>query len=269
MSRSLSRWVLCLWIGGLCSASIASAGESGAALTGTDPEHIDRLFFEGSEQNYQRSGLEILRQALEACVQASGERPRDYEILWRCARSAYKVGEAAEILDLEGWKEICREWGKKGMEFSERAQQVEPGRVEGYFWETACIGIYADATGALTAVREGFYEKSKRAMAKAYEIDKSYNDCDPVFGSAMFYIALPFPLKDKKKALTFYREFEASTQWRQNPYVRSVHAANLILTVKDGNYREEARRLLEKALSDPHPRRYYAEWARRLKEKLE
>jgi len=118
-------------------------------------------------------------------------------------------------------------------------------------------------------VKEGFYEKSKTAMARAYEIDKSYNDFDPVFGSAMFHVSVPFPLKDKKKALSFYREFEASSAWTENPYVRSVHAANLLLTVKDGNYREEAGRLLDRALSDPQSRPYYRDWAKRLRQQLQ
>ena len=246
-------------------------------LAGEDPtpeqkillDRIDALFDKGKEQNYEASGMDTLKESLDLCLNTLKENPDDYDLLWRCTRSAYKYGEAAEILQVEEWREICREWGERGIEFAERAQKVEPEKVEGYFWETACVGIYADATGPITAVKEGFYDKSKTAMTKSYELDKSYNDYDPIFGSAMFYISLPFPLRDKKKALNYYREFKKNTEWKENHYVRCLHAANLLIKVKSENYKEEARKLLEKALSDPHPRKYYHEWALRLQKKVD
>lgn len=232
-------------------------------------DRIDALFDKGKKENYQASGMDTLKESLDLCLKALEENPDDYDLLWRCTRAAYKYGEAAEILQVEDWKETCREWGKKGIELSEKAQKIEPDKVEGYFWETACVGIYADASGPMTAVKEGFYNKSKTAMAKSYELDRSYNDYDPVFGSAMFYIALPFPLRDKKKALNYYREFEKSTEWKENYYVRCLHAANLLIKVKSKNYKEEARKLLNEALSDPHPRKHYHEWALRLQKKVD
>jgi tetratricopeptide (TPR) repeat protein len=255
------------------SVLLFPAAGMGAEDAGVDPvdvvERIDALFERGKEQNYHTAGMELLKESLDLCLGAVEKRPDDYEVLWRCTRSAYKFAEAAQILQLDGWEEVCKEWGKKGLAFSERAQRIDPERVEGYFWETACIGVYADATGPFTAIKEGFYEKSKKAMARAYELDKAYNDYDPVFGSAMFYIALPFPLKDKKKALKYYREFEKLTSWTENLYVRRVHAADLLMTVKPKHYKQEARKLLEKVLSDPHPRKYYHDWALKLKGKLD
>jgi hypothetical protein len=140
--------------------------------------------------------------------------------------------------------------------------------VEGYFWQAACIGVYADGTGVMTAVREGFYNKSKTATTKAYALDKSYNDCDPVFANAMFYIALPFPMKSKKKALAYYREFEGCTAWEVRPNVRRLFGADLLMEVKPKGYREEAKALLEKVLAVPHLQKFYSDWALELRSKL-
>jgi hypothetical protein len=247
---------------------LAMAGEGARADSESDVDRIDALVEKGTETNYERSGLDLLRESLDLCLACAEHKAEDYEILWRCARSAHQYAETARNLQVDGWEGICKEWGKKGMEIAERAQRIEPGRVEGYFWEAACVGVYSDGTGVMTAVKEGFYPKSKKAMGKAYELDKSYNDYDPVFGSAMFYISLPFPLKSKKKALKYYREFEASASWTVRPYVRRIYGANLLMEVKPKGYEEEARGLLDKALTAPHLQEYYREWAKELLSKL-
>lgn len=236
--------------------------------TGQITQKIDAMIEQGAKENHNRSGMDLYRKALDTCVSAMQESPGDYEVLWRCSMAAHHYGETARNLQIDGWKEICREWGKRGMDLAEKGQQIEPKRAEAFFWEAACVGIYSDAAGPVTAIKEGFYKKSKAAMAAAYELDKSYNDYDPVFGSAMFYISVPFPFKDKKKALEYYREFEKSAAWTVKPYTRSVHAANLLMEVRDSNYKEEARRLLERALADPHPVKYYQDWAQELMQRL-
>ncbi len=230
---------------------------------------IDSLYKRAAAENYRESGLVLMKEAVEFCLQCMEERPADYEILWRCARAAHQYAETARNLMVKNWEAICEEWGRKGMEIAEKAQGIDPNRVEAYFWETACIGDYSDGSGLMTAIKEGFYKKSKRSVAKAYEIDKSYNDYDPVFASAMFWVTLPFPLRSKKKALRFYREFEEETQWRIRPYVRRVYGANLLMEIKPKGYKEEAKALLDYAVTAPHLQKYYREWVRRLRAKLE
>jgi len=231
-------------------------------------QRIDRLLDKGVAENYRTSGLDLMKESLDLCLACMEEDPEAYEILWRCARSAHQYGEAARSLQVAGWEEICKEWGKQGMDIAGRAQSIEPDRVEGYFWQAACVGVYSDGTGLMTAVKEGFYKRSKNAMAKAYELDESYNDYDPVFGSAMFWITLPFPLKSKKKALAYYREFEEKTTWTLRPYVRRIYGANLLMEARPKGYKEEAKGLLEKALTAPHLQKYYKDWAEDLRSKL-
>lgn len=233
-----------------------------------DIERIDTIHERGTEKNYNASGLSLLKTSLELCLACMEEKPTEYEILWRCSRAAHQYAETARNLVAEGWETTCKDWGKRGMEIAEKAQGIEPDRVEGYFWQGACIGVYSDGTGVMTAVKEGFYKKSKTAIQKAYELDKSYNDYDPVFASAMFHITLPFPWKDKKKALEYYREFEESTAWTVRPYIRRLYGADLLMEVKPKGYKEEAKGLLEEALAAPHFQKYYKDWAEDLRSKL-
>jgi hypothetical protein len=227
-----------------------------------DPlQRIDGLLERGRAENYRSSGLALMKESLDLCLACMEEKATDYEILWRCSRAAHQYAETARNLEAEDWKATCKEWGKKGMEIAEKAQEVEPERVEGYFWQAACIGVYSDGTGVMTAVKEGFYNKSKTATRKAYELDKSYNDYDPVFAKAMFYITLPFPMKNKKKALAYFREFEENTAWEVRPYVRRLYGANLLMEAKPKGYREEAKGLLDYVLKAPHLQKYYRDWA--------
>jgi tetratricopeptide (TPR) repeat protein len=249
-------------IDGWCQAVVPGGGSENCV------ERIDTLLEKGKQENYQSSGLDLMKESLDRCLACMEKRPEDYEILWRCARAAHQYGETARNLQVEGWEEICQEWGRKGTEIAEKAMAVEPDRVEGYFWQGACIGVYSDGTGIMTAVKEGFYKKSKSAMARVYELDKTYNDYDSVFANAMFWISLPFPLKSKQKALEYYREFEESTAWKERPYIRRVYGANLLMEVKPRGYKEEAKRLLDKALGYPHLQKYYRDWATELRSDL-
>lgn len=235
---------------------------------GSDIERIDALHERGTEENYNASGLGLLKASLELCLACMEENPKEYEILWRCSRAAHQYAETARNLVAEGWETTCKDWGKRGMEIAEGAQGIKPDRVEGYFWQSACIGVYSDGTGIMTAVKEGFYKKSKTAIQKAYELDKRYNDYDPVFAKAMFHVTLPFPWKDKKKALAYYREFEESTAWTVRPYIRRLYGADLLMEVKPKGYKEEAKGLLERALTAPHLQKYYKDWAEDLRSKL-
>ena len=231
-------------------------------------QEIDTFYERAAAENYKESGLALMKEAVGFCLQCMEKSPTDYEILWRCARAAHQYAETARNLMVEGWKEICKEWGRRGMEIAEKAEGIEPQRVEAHFWEVACIGDYSDGSGLMTAVKEGFYKRSKTAVARAYELDKSYNDYDPVFANAMFWITLPFPLRSKKKALRFYREFEAEAQWSVRPYVRRVYGANLLMEVRPKGYKAEAKALLDYAVTAPHLQKYYREWVQRLRTKL-
>ncbi len=107
-------------------------------------EKIDLLFHQGSAKNDTKAGIDLLKKSLSICEKLMSKHTEDYEVLFRYARGAYKIAESMKGIQMKGWKDICSEYGKKGMKISEKAQKLEPNRVEAYFWETACIGEYMD-----------------------------------------------------------------------------------------------------------------------------
>lgn len=225
-------------------------------------EHIDKLFHEGSENNFTATGFEMLKTSFTLCEKLMVEHSENYEVLWRYARGAYKYAESSKCLELDGWKKICGDFGKKGMKVAGEAQKIEPNRVEAYFWQTACIGEYIYDAGIITAIKEGFYPVTKRSMKKAYELDKSYHDYNPVFGMAMIYYSPPWPLKNNKKALKFLKEHNEKASFIWEDYIRYTRSADFYLKLKskDEEMKKEAEFCLKKVLNDHPQRKYYYQW---------
>jgi len=125
-------------------------------------EQIDELFAKGMEEVHLQSGIDSLKQSLDLCAQEYAKRPGDCDVLWRYVRSCAQYAESVKGLQLVNWRDVCREWGKRGIDLGEIAKKIEPGRVEGYTWQTVCIGKYSDATGILAAPKENLIGRPRR-----------------------------------------------------------------------------------------------------------
>ncbi len=240
------------------SASLIFAAGNEAKLSQKETlDRIDTLFNQAVDDYQKKATIETLKQSLDLCVNALKNDPDNFELLWRCARSAGQYSEGAYGLQVDGWKKICFEWGKKGSDFGGRAQKKEPERVEGYFWQVVCVGKHAIATGLITAMKEGFYGKSKYCIEKAYEKDKSYLDYSPTISRSQFYFNIPWPIKNKKRALQYFEEYEKNAKWEWEGNLRRIVSAELLLSLKKDKYTDKAKRFIETALNDPClPKKY-------------
>ena len=232
-------------------------------------QSIDGLFYRGMELNYDLEGMTLIKKSYDLATKALETDPDNYDLLWRCARAASEYGETARGIEIEGWKDICRQWGKKGIDLTTKAQGINPDRVEAYYWQSHSVGIYSYASSLMDALNEGLYGKSVRSMEKAYEIDKSYLDYSPVYFFIMFYHRLPWPFKNRDKALKYYDEFSAMTKWSWESHVRYTYVAEFLLSLKDEKYTQEGIKLIEAVLSSPHPRKFYQDWASDIKQKTD
>ncbi len=61
-----------------------------------------------------------------------------------------------------------------------------------------------------TALKEGLKDKTQTSFETAYGIDKNFNKGGPILSLGRFWAVLPWPLKDKKKSLEYYREFQTT-----------------------------------------------------------
>jgi len=213
---------------------------------------------------YERRGMENYKQSIDLCLKALKDNPNDYEANWKCARSYMKYGEEAKTQAIEGWKKICTEYGKKGMKYAEKAIEQRPEKPDGYYYYGLNVGIYSSGVSIITALAEGLKSKTQSSFEKAYGLDKMYNEAGPILALGRFWAIVPWPYKDKKKALTFYREYQ-TTRYFNEKAEGKIYLAELLLELTGKGNKEEAKELLEKASRSDE--KYFRNWAKRLLKK--
>ena len=163
-----------------------------------------------ADKLYNQGGLENFKQAIDYYLKALEENPNSYEANWKCARSHREDGNEAKSQKVDGWKDICAEYGKKGMQYAQKAIELEPGRPDGHYYYGLNVGIYSDGVSIFTALSEGLKDKTQTSFEKAYEVDKMYKEAGPMLCLGRFWAVLPWPMRDRKKSLQYYREYQAT-----------------------------------------------------------
>lgn len=216
----------------------------------------DLLYNHGGLTNYQQA-IDLYQKALEA-------KPDDYEANWKCARAYREYGEEAKIQDIKDWQDICADYGKRGIKYAQKATQLEPNKPDGHYYYGLCVGVYADGVSVLTALKEGLKNKTQKSLEKAYALDKFYDNAGPILALGRFWAVLPWPFQNKKKALNYYREYQA-TKYFIDTDKGPIYLADLLLKMKGKENKDEAKTLLLKILKSE--KKYYRDWAKRLLEK--
>jgi tetratricopeptide (TPR) repeat protein len=149
------------------------------------------------------------QKAIDLCAPVADSQPQSFEANWMTAKAYRLYADEAKKQQVDGWKDICKEYGKKGMNYAEKAIALAPDRVEGHFWYGTCVGSYSDGVSILTALKEGLKDKTQTSFETASSLDKTYYEGGPVLAIGRFWSVLPWPMKDKKKALEYLEEFHA------------------------------------------------------------
>ncbi len=222
-------------------------------------------YMSDADDFYNRLDMEGYRRSILLYEKALELKPDNYEANWKCGRSYGRYGEELRRKSVEDWKAITAKCGRNGMKYAKKAQEINPGKVEGYYWYARSLFPYSEGVSWATALKEGLYKKAKKAISKAYEIDKTYYDWSPTFMSAQFYSVIPWPLRNKKKAFKYYKEFKSNSPNIVEQGSRACFAAELLLKRKEKQYRQEAKALLEFAALSQE--KYLSDWAKRLLKK--
>ncbi len=143
----------------------------------------------------------------------------------------------------------------------EKAIEINPQGVEGHYFYGLSVGCYADGVSVLAALREGLKDKTQRAFEKSYEIDKMYEDAAPIIANGRFWSVLPWPLKNRKKAIKYFKE--AYSYFPDNPELLVYYGELLMESKKD---RSEANLILEKAAASDDS--FFSKWAKELLDEL-
>ncbi len=225
-------------------------------------DNLDDLI-EQADAAHKIFDLPSLKKSIELYTKALNTNPDSYEANWKCARAHRDYSEQSQYQMVEGWEEICAKYGKKGMQYAQKAIALEPEKVEGYFYYGLCVGSYADGVSILTALKENLKNKTQQAFEKAYAIDKKFGRCGSILALGRFWAVLPWPLKKKDKALAYLREYQKTSYFDSKDEPKGkIYLAELLIDMGGNKNRSEAKKWAEQvARSDI---KFFREWAERL-----
>ncbi|MEJ2730741.1 MAG: hypothetical protein P8185_19945 [Deltaproteobacteria bacterium] len=166
---------------------------------------------------------------------------------------------------VEGWKDICAQYGKAGMQYAQKAIDLKPERPDGHYYYGLNVGIYSDGVSIFTALKEGLKDKTQQSFEKTYEINKMYNEGGPMLSLGRFWAVLPWPLRDRKKSLAYYREYQQTQYFASNTEAQ-LFLAELLIQMGGDKNKAEAKGYVEQALESKDP--YFKDWAKQLQAKL-
>jgi len=209
---------------------------------------------------FEKGDIPSILESIPLYIEAVKINPDSYEANWKCARAHREYANLNLEQELEGWKDICKEYGKDGMGYGEKAKELEPDKIEGHYYYGLCVASYSDGVSILKALKEGLKGSTQDAFYTAYEIDKMFEDGGPMLCIARFWHQLPFPLRNKSRAQKYFEEHH---EYFPDDPQGLVYFAELLI---DRRKKDEARPLLEKAIAGDEP--YYSRWAERLLEDL-
>ena len=218
-----------------------------------------------ADSAYARGGLEGYKQAIELYEKALAENPNSYEANWKCSRAYREYGNEAKSQKVEGWKDICAKYGKGGMQYAQKAIELEPDKADGQYYYGLNVGIYSDGVSIFTALAEGLKGKTQTSFEKSYEINRMYKEAGPMLSLGRFWAVLPWPLHDRKKSLKYYREYQATEYFADN-FEAYVYLGELLIQMGGDENKAEAKGLLEKATKSDDP--YFRDQAKELLAKL-
>lgn len=218
-----------------------------------------------ADKIYDQGGLENYKKSIRIYIKAVEKQPDDYEAAWKCARAHREYADKSKKKGIEGWEDICAQYGKAGMQYAQKAIDLKPQRPDGHYYYGLNVGVYSDGVSIFTALKEGLKDKTQKSFEKTYEINKLYKDGGPMLSLGRFWAVLPWPLRDRKKSLAYYREYQETQYFATNTEAQ-LFLAELLIQIGGDENKDEAKKYLEKALKSDDP--YFTDWAKKLQAKL-
>jgi hypothetical protein len=189
--------------------------------------------------------------------------PDDYEVLWRFARHYYWLADDPSISNEEKAR-----LGKLTWEWSDKANQANPARVEGWFYGSAGVGMYSLGISIVRALLDGMESKYLDRLKRSQAADPSYYGYGGDVSWGRYHYEVPWPKYDGEKSELAFRK-----ALRQAPYNLRAKVYLAELYIKE-DHPAEARKLLDAVLAatpgayDPPEERRAQGLARAALEKL-
>ena len=146
----------------------------------------------------------------------------EFEAKWRIARGCFWMAENS------GKKQLKITYGEKGWKAGERAAELRPGRVEGWFWGVVALGQYAKGVGILKSVWKGLSGRFEEMNEKAIKIDRGYAFAGPLRSYGRYWYKLPVFKRDYDRSEKLLREAVKAypPKLRTHFYLAETYLAN-------------------------------------------
>ncbi|MCK7469049.1 MAG: hypothetical protein MZU91_13570 [Desulfosudis oleivorans] len=107
------------------------------------------------------------------------------------------------------WKKICAEHGKAGMQYAQKAIDLQPDKPDGYYYYGVNVGIYSDGVSIVTALAEGLEGQDPKQLREGLrdrqELPAGRADAHPW---ARFWSVLPLAAARPPAGLDYFREYQ-------------------------------------------------------------
>lgn len=175
----------------------------------------------------------------------------DFEIDWRLARALVWQADAREY-----WKDAPArsKLGQKAMEAAARARKAKPDRPEGHFFYAWGVGQWSLGISIVKALVKGAEGMYTGALKDVDRIDKKYERWGSLRMWGRFYHNLPWPKRDRDKAIEVLRESAKKTPNNVRGRVFLVEAL-----IGDGQ-EEEACKAVDEALKVKPDKAFEPDW---------
>jgi hypothetical protein len=164
--------------------------------------------------------------------------PNDYEVVWRLARHYYWLAD-----DPSATNEEKARTGKITWDVGDRATQINPARVEGWFYASAGVGMYSIGISIIKALLDGMESKYLDRLKRSQAADPSYYGYGGDVSWGRYYYELPWPKYDGEKSeLSFRKALRSSpTNLRAKVYLAELYLKE--------DHPAEAKKLLDAVLA--------------------
>ena len=211
-----------------------------------------------------RDTADAIKQQNQAVTDGLKAFPSDYELLWRSARHRWFVADGQDEAHQAQKKIIAKEaWG-----YADRALKAKPGAFEGHYYKALSIGAYSEAIGILTAITEGIEGQFVENLDLALKANPDYDRAGPLRAKGRYYAQLPWPKRDREKAVEFLNKAIKSAPDATRSY---LYLADVLLAAGKA---KDAYAAMQKVYSlpasfDPPEGKRVLVWAKPIKAAIE
>jgi predicted Zn-dependent protease len=184
-----------------------------------------------------RDDPSMARALADKLASASPADRDDFEVLWRAARLEVWLGDVASDPAAK------RTLGADAAALGRKALALRPARVEGHYYTALGVGIYCQGVGVLKILRERRDREFTEELDRALAIDPYFGQGGPLLAKGRYFFELPWPMRDVKKAIDYYRRVLA--RFRYQPRARLFLAEALLKDDRAAEADSELRRLFE------------------------